>query len=83
MKVLGLAGSTKYVVEIDKVEIEKFLNLYYNKMDGLKVGDEIDLGKGYDWAKETEQASRETQQFFKSNIKTINVITRAFTLNKG
>jgi len=48
-------------------------------MPNLKVGDEVDLGKGYDWYAETKTALAETKSFFKSNIKTINAITRAFT----
>ena len=82
MKVIGLISDIKYLVEIDKTEIEKFLNLYYNKMNKLKVGDDVDLSKGYDWAAETKQALDQTQKFFKTNIKTINAITKAFLLDK-
>jgi len=79
MKVIGLISSKKYIVEIDKSEIEKFLNLYYNKMATLRVGDEIDLGKGYDWYYEIRTALAEARTFFSVNVDTINGITRAFT----
>ncbi len=81
MKVIGKVDRTKYLVEIDHIEIEKFLNLYYKKMEQLQVGDEVDLGKGYDWYQETKKALNTTIDFFKSNAKTIDVITKAFISN--
>jgi len=78
MKVIGMIDTKKYLVEVDRVEIEKFLNLYYNEMKKLNVGDEVDLGKGYDWYIETKKALDVTRDFFKSNAKTIDAVTKAF-----
>ena len=78
MKVIGKVSNTKYLVEVEHVEIEKFLNLYYRKMKQLEVGDEIDLGKGYDWHDQTKRALNLTRDFFRANAKNIDAITRAF-----
>jgi len=71
MKVIGLVNDRKYLMEVNKNEIEKFMNLYYNGMENLNVGDEVNLGEGYDWY-------TETKNFFRANIKTINAITKTF-----
>jgi len=78
MKVIGLIDSKKYLMEVNKDEIEQFMNLYYNKMENLNVGDEVNLGKGHDWYYDTKKALDATKNFFESNIKIINVITKAF-----
>ena len=78
MKVIGMIDTKKYLVEIEHTEIEKFLNLYYDNMKALNVGDELDLAKGYDWYIETKNALDITRNFFKSNAKTIDAVTRAF-----
>jgi hypothetical protein len=76
MKVLGTTGdyTSKYICEVSHSEIERFLNLYYNKMGKLKVGDEVDLGRGHDFARETKSAMEKTQAFIESNKAIIEAI---------
>ncbi len=54
MKIIGESGNNKYICIVDHYEIEKFLNLYYDKLKKPKIGDEIDLSRGYDWAHDIE-----------------------------
>lgn len=74
MKVIGESGNNKYICEIDFYELEKFLNLYYGKMSRMKVGDEIDLSKGYDFYVKTMSALQKTDELIKANKEVIDVI---------
>lgn len=79
MKVIAKIEEKKYVCVVEHYELEKFINLYYNNLKELKVGDSIDLGTGYNHHRDTKEALKQTQQFFEANIKTIEAITNAFT----
>lgn len=74
MKVIGKIENKQYICEVSHRELEKLLNLYYNKMEELKVGDEIDLGKGYDFMNETKEALSITKKFIDGNKKVIESI---------
>ena len=63
-----------YIAVVNHTELEKFLNLYYGKRDKLNVGDEVDLGAGYDYAADISRAMRETRSFVKANGKIITAI---------
>lgn len=66
---------TVYICEIRHDELEKFLNLYYDKLKQLKDGEEFDLGKGYNFMQDTVAALKKTEDFIKSNANIINTIT--------
>lgn len=75
MKILGTTkDSTTYLCEVSHTEIEKYLGLFYGKMGMVKVGDVIDLGKGYDHASEIKQAMEKTREFVKAHQGTVNAI---------
>ena len=74
MKVIGKIDNGKYICEITHTEIEKFLNQYYNNLERLKVGDEIYLGKGYEFMNETKSALKETKKFIEANADIIKKI---------
>lgn len=75
MKILGTTNDSKtYICEVHHSEIEKFLGLYYNGLKGMKAGDVIDLGKGYDHASEMKDAMNKTREFVKAHQKTVNAI---------
>lgn len=80
MKIIALAGSNKYIAEIDHAEVEKFFNLYYGKMKELKIGANIDLGRGYDWSFEIKTAMNTTKKFIEDNQKIISAIMNGFTI---
>ena len=76
MRILGIAsyhGDT-YIAEIDHSEIEKFLKLYYNGLTKLKVGQVVDLGKGYDFASEAKAAMKATSELIEKNKVVIKAI---------
>jgi len=75
MKVIGKASNDEYLCLVNHSELEKFVNLYYANMGKLKVGDEIDLGKGYDFMHDTKEALSSTQKLLKDNRKVIDAIT--------
>lgn len=73
MKVIGMANGD-YICTLDHHELEKFLNLYYNRMERLRVGDTINLGRGHDFANEAADAMRKTQDFIRVNQAVVNAI---------
>lgn len=75
MEVIGKINSETYICEINHDEIEQFMNLYYNKMNKLNVGDEIDLGKGHDFHSDIVSALKQTRDFLKANGKIVKAIT--------
>ena len=77
MKVLGHTEK-HYLCEVSHSELEQFLDLYYDKLKKLKVGDEIDLGTGYKWHLKTATALKQTEDFFKAHRENIQAITKAF-----
>lgn len=73
MKVIGKTDSG-YICEVSHEEIEKHLNLYYGRLEKLKTGESISLGRGYDFASEIKLAFKETQNFVNANQKIIDAI---------
>jgi hypothetical protein len=77
MKIIGTtqgSGDGEYIAIVSHSEIEKFFDLYYGKQPRLKVGDEINLGKGYDFFKQTIEALGTTKKFIEENKKVIDTI---------
>ena len=80
MKVIGVVpekyGVTDYICQLSHTEIEKFLNLYYGKdrLTALKVGDEVDLSKGYDFYNDSMNAMKKTDEFIQANKHIIETI---------
>ncbi|MBB04101.1 MAG: hypothetical protein CML03_01015 [Pseudooceanicola sp.] len=80
MKVIANAGHAKYICEVNHHELEKFLGLYYNKLEALKIGDEISLAKGHDHARDTVEAMKTTRDFINSNKKIVEAIINGVRL---
>ncbi|MGA7811181.1 hypothetical protein [Bradyrhizobium sp.] len=74
MKVIGITDNETLICVVGHFELEKFMNLYYGKMPKLSIGDEIDLGKGYDFARDTANALRTTQEFIRANQTVVTAI---------
>ena len=90
MQVLGLAkegyGDADYICKVTHAELKQFLNTYYTKeeLKILKVGDVIDLGKGYDFYQQTSAALKKTQDFIESHETVIKaILTGICTMGKG
>jgi len=80
MKIIGKINYRNYICEVNHEELEKFLNLYYNKLKEPMIGDVIDLSKGYNFYRDTKEALQETSIFIKANKKVIDTITDAFII---
>lgn len=80
MKCIATVDSKKYICEVSHDELEMFMNLYYNKMDRLKVGDEVDLGKGYKFDSNTREALRKTSEFIAANRTVLDAITEGISV---
>jgi hypothetical protein len=80
MKVIARVSVDTYICEVNHSEVEKFLNLYHGKKERLIVGDVIDLGKGYDFAKQTQEAFNKTEAFIESNSEIIRAIIAGITI---
>lgn len=80
MKVIGLIpvkySDDVYICQVTREEIKKYFNMYYGKeeLGSIAVGSEIDLGKGYDFYVDTNNALKKTQEFIESNKKTLDAI---------
>jgi len=66
MKVIAKANDSKYICEVSHDELEKFLNQYYGKLDKLSVGQEVNLGQGYDFSARIEQACKNMTEAMRS-----------------
>lgn len=81
MKIIATVGpGGPYIAEVTHTELEKYLDLYYNKLERLQVGQVIDLGKGYDFHKETMSALKKTEDFISANKDVIQSILNGITL---
>lgn len=52
MKVIGMTGErsgSEYICTVSHTELEKLTDKYYGKLENLKVGDEMNLGAGYEF----------------------------------
>lgn len=67
MKVIAKISRDRFVCEVGTTEVEKFLNLYYGKMEEMKIGSVIDLAKGHDFAEQAADAMQKTEKFIQSN----------------
>jgi hypothetical protein len=74
MKVIGIVDHEHYLMQVSHSEIEKHLNLYYDKLKKLKVGDEVDLGKGYDFERQIRESMSKTRGFIEANKEIIEAI---------
>lgn len=80
MKVIGLIpekySGNVYICQVEHKELEKYMGLYCkgDKLKELKVGDEVDLCKGYDFFNDTKNALEKTQQFIEVNKKVLESI---------
>lgn len=80
MEVIGTVESGTYLCRVSHTEIEKYLNLYYNKKDRLKVGDVVNLGQGYDFLRDAEVALKKTEEFIAANKHVIETIVTGISV---
>jgi hypothetical protein len=82
MKVIGQVDHDTFICEVSHGEVEKFFNLYYDKMKRLKVGDKVDLGKGHDYASQIADALRKTKEFVSANQQVVTAILNGLHYEK-
>jgi len=80
MKVIAKIDISTYICEVRHEEIEKYMNLYYDNMKKLHIGQEVSLSEGYDFKSETLDALRETKNFIKANSKIIDAILKGIKI---
>ena len=78
MEVIGNINHDTYICKVHHTELEKFLNQYFNGLNKLKTGDVVNLGDGYDFARDTQEALKTVSSLIKANEKVINTIMRGF-----
>lgn len=76
MKIIGKSNGDKYIAEIEHYEIERFLDLYYDKLKMLKPGDEIDLGEGYKIEEKLRKVFDAYSSLIASHSEAIKSLTR-------
>ena len=82
MKVIG-KNTDDYIVTVSHSELEKFMGQYYGKMDRLKIGDDVNLGAGYDYMIDTKRAMDTTKKFIEDNEKIIDAIIRGLRIEEA
>jgi hypothetical protein len=80
MKVIGKIDNSTYICEVSHTELEQYFDKYYNKMDKLRVGETIDLARGYDFKHEIDDALKDTKHFIEKNKKIIEAILNGFSV---
>lgn len=73
MKIIGKTQSG-YVALVDHTELEKVVDKYYGNLKRLEVGDDFNLGAGYDFRAGIQSAAhgmREAHDRFESARKTL------------
>lgn len=85
MKIIGKTKEgydEKYIAIVDHSELEKFMNQYYgsDKLKRLEVDQEIDLGKGHDFAQDAKRACQTTEKFIQDNKKMIETILSGISI---
>lgn len=80
MKIIATVRHKVYLAEVSHTELEKFLNLYYNKLKELNVGQEIDLGKGYDHFRDTQAACSAVKDVVDKGAKFISTLTEGIAM---
>lgn len=65
MKVIGTTDRG-YIIAVSHEELEKAAGLYYGKMPVMKVGDERNIGEGYDFTAHIKSACADMQTAMKS-----------------
>ena len=58
MKVIGKGDRDTYLVEVSHTELEKVADKYYGKLPELRVGQEFNIGAGYDFRRDIKSACR-------------------------
>ena len=79
MKVIGTANGSDYIVQVSHSELEKVMGKYYGKMPNLKVGDEMNLGTGYNFTSDIQKACGEMTDAMKA-FKSAQETMRSFAL---
>ena len=75
MKVIAKASESEYLCTVSHAEIEKFMDKYYGNTPRLQVGQEVNLGLGYDFSGRIEQACKSMTQAMKDFESARNVMT--------
>lgn len=85
MKVIGKSKDgwdQEYICTVSHTELEKFMNLYYDKMKKLDVGSVVDLGAGHDHASEIRVAFGKLQDLAKSHAQVFTALGSGLNLVK-
>jgi hypothetical protein len=86
MKVIAKVNEKEYICKVNHDELEKFLNLFYGKLNPLKVNDEIDLSKGYNFYREIGNicnTMEESIKAYRSNQDTLLAFINIFKEQKN
>jgi hypothetical protein len=86
MKVIAKANDSTYICEVSHHEIAKYMNQYYGDIKRLNVGEDVDLGKGFDFSVKIESACKsmvEASKQFESAQKTMTAYALAIAKGTG
>jgi hypothetical protein len=58
MRIIGMDGNGNYIAVVEHTELEKLTDKYYGKLTKLSVGATLNLGAGYDFRSDIQQACK-------------------------
>jgi len=83
MKVIAKVQDGKFLCEVTSREIKEFMNIFNDGNLSMRVGQFIDLGKGYDFAEDARRAMEKTEAFISSNKQVIKSIIEGVKVFKN
>ena len=76
MKVLGTGPDGTYFVSVSHTELEKLCDKYYNKLKRLEIGDDFDLGAGYNYREDIKRVCQEMMDSMKAFERARETLTK-------
>ena len=78
MEIIAKINRDTVLCRVNLDEVDKFYNTYYrNKEIAFDIGDEIDLGRGYDFHRDMKDALKTIQTFVEAGNKLFPVLAEA------
>ena len=81
MKVIAKVENGKFLCEVSDHELRKYMKKFGDF--GMRVGSNIDLTDGYNFAEDAIKAMEKTEEFISSNQEIIKTITKGIKITSS
>lgn len=80
MKVIGLNEKGEYIAIVTHDELEKCADKYYGKLEKLKIGQDFNIGEGYNFRNQIVDACKTMKAGHEAFVKSSETLTRFATM---